>query len=160
MDDSNALQGAIQLCGAMSASETPSSETPAEQFYSGALGRIRRFIVILGVAGVVGCALKFGRVTAAGFLVGATISFVNHVWHERMVAALGERIATGESRERGGILVVRAVLRYLFIALGAYVIFRVSIAGLYGFLGGICLTIAAIACEAAVEMYAGLRRGL
>ena len=32
----------------------------------------------------------------------------------------------------------RAVLRYAFIALGAYVIFRVSLAGLYGFSGG-CL---------------------
>lgn len=144
----------------MPASEMPPPETPAEQFYSGALGRIRRFIIILGVAGVVGCSLKFGRVTAGGFLVGAIISYVNHVWLERMITALGERITTGESRERGGILVVRAVLRYLFIALGAYVIFRVSVAGLYGFLGGICLTIAAIACEAAVEMYTGLRRGL
>jgi hypothetical protein len=52
------------------------------------------------------------------------------------------------------------VLRYALIALGAYVIFRVSLAGLYGFLGGLCLTIAAIACEAVVEIYVGLRRGL
>ena len=57
-------------------------------------------------------------------------------------------------------IVVRAVLRYAFIALGAYVIFRVSLAGLYGFLGGLCLSIAAIACEAVVEIYVGLRRGL
>jgi hypothetical protein len=144
----------------MSASEMPSPDSPAEQFYGAALGRIRRFILILGLAGVVGCQLKFGWVVAGGFLLGATISYVNHLWLERMVAALGERIISGVSRERGGILVVRAVLRYAFIALGAYVIFRVSLAGLYGFLAGVCLTIAAIACEAAVEMYVGLRRGL
>jgi hypothetical protein len=99
-------------------------------------------------------------VVAAGFLVGAIISYVNHVWLERVIIALGERITSGQSRERGGIIVGRAVLRYAFIALGAYVIFRVSLAGLYGFLGGVCLTIAAVACEAAVEMYVGLRRGL
>ena len=120
--------------------------------------RIRRFILVLGGVGLIACALKFGRVVAAGFLVGAIVSYVNHRWLERMIEALGERITTGQSRERGGIIVVRAVLRYAFIALGAYVIFRVSLAGLYGFLGGVCLTIAAIACEAAVEVYAELRR--
>lgn len=144
----------------MSATDAQSPDTPAERFYGAALGRIRRFILILGFAGVVVCQLKFGWVVAAGFLIGATISYVNHVWLERMVAALGERVTSGVSRERGGIIVVRAVLRYAFIALGAYVIFRVSPAGLSGFLGGVCLTIAAIACEAAVEMYVGLRSGL
>jgi hypothetical protein len=99
-------------------------------------------------------------VVAAGFLLGAIVSYVNHAWLERVVAALGERITSGQSRERGGAIVARAVLRYAFIAGGAYVIFRVSKSGLYGFLGGICLTIGAIACEAVVEMYVGLRRGL
>ena len=143
----------------MPASETPSTESPAERFYDGALGRIRRFILILGAAGVVVCLAWFGRATTAGFLVGAVISYVNHAWLERVVSALGERITSSQSREHGGGIVVRAVLRYALIALGAYVIFRVSKAGLYGFLGGICVTIGAVAGEAAVEMYAGLRRG-
>jgi hypothetical protein len=144
----------------MFAIEYTSPQSPAEQFYGSALRRIRLFILILGGAGVVVCLLRFGRVAAAGFLVGSIISYVNHVWLERMIEGLGERIATGQSRERGGVIVARAVLRYAFIAMGAYVIFRVSLAGLYGFLGGVCLTIAAIACEAAVEIYVGLRRGL
>ncbi len=72
------------------------------------------------------CLVRFGSVVAAGFLVGAIIAYVNHVWLERMIGALGERITSGHSRERGGIIVARAVLRYAFIALGAYVIFRVS----------------------------------
>jgi len=122
--------------------------------------RIRRFILILGGLGLSVCLLRFGVVPAAGFLIGAIIAYVNHAWLERMIEALGERITSGQSRERGGIIVIRAILRYAFIALGAYVIFRVSLAGLYGFLGGICLTIAAIACEAAVEIYVGLRHGL
>src|ERR1035441_3270906 len=144
----------------MATTEYPYPESPAEKFYGASLRRIRRFILILGSVSLVVCLLRFGRVVAAGFLVGAIISYTNHVWLERMIEALGERIATGQSRERGGIIVVRAVLRYAFIALGAYVIFRVSLTGLYGFLAGVCLTIAAIACEAAVEVYVGLRRGL
>lgn len=72
---------------------------------------------------------------------------------------LGARITSGQSRERGGVIVFRAVLRYVFIAAGAYVIFNVSLAGLYGFLGGVCLPIAAVACEVAVEIFVALRRG-
>lgn len=144
----------------MPISENSISDSPADRFYGEALGRIRRFILILGAAGTVACLVRYGRVVTAGFFIGAVISYVNHVWLEHVVGALGERITSGHSRERGGIIVFRAVLRYAFIALGAYVIFKVSLAGLYGFLGGVCLTIAAIACEAAVEMYVGLRRGL
>ena len=144
----------------MSANQNPLPQSRAERFYGAALGRIRRFILILGAVGVVICLAWFGWVVAVGFFVGALISYINHAWLERVVGALGERITSGQSRERGGGIVVRAVLRYAFIALGAYVIFKVSKAGLYGFLGGICLTIAAIACESALEMYVGLRRGL
>jgi hypothetical protein len=144
----------------MSATEPTAPESPAEKFYGLALRRIRRFILILGGAGLVICLFRFSRVVAAGFLVGAIIAYVNHVWLERMIGSLGDRITSGQSRERGGMIVARGALRYAFIALGAYVIFRLSLAGLYGFLAGICLTIAAIACEAVVEIYVGLRRGL
>ena len=144
----------------MSGIESTTPDSAAEKFYGAAMRRIRRFILVLGGVGLVVCLARFGRVVAAGFLVGAVISYTNHVWLERMIEALGERIVSGQSRERGGVIVVRAVLRYAFIALGAYVIFRVSLTGLYGFLAGVCLTIAAIACEAAVEVYVGLRRGL
>ena len=138
--------------------EPIATDIPAERFYDGALERIRRFIMILGAIGVAVCLFFFGRVVTAGFVVGAVISYVNHVWLERVIAGLGERIISGQSTERGGIIVARAVLRYAFLAAGAYVIFRVSLAGLYGFLSGVCLTIAAVACEAAVEAYVGLRR--
>ena len=134
------------------------TDTPADRFYDGALDRIRRFILFLGAIGLVVCLVRFGTVVTAGFAVGAVVSYVNHVWLERVIAGLGERITSGQSTEKGGVIVARAVLRYAFLAAGAYVIFRVSLAGLYGFLGGVCVTIAAIACEAAVEVYVGLRR--
>ena len=144
----------------MPASEPPAIETPAERFYGGAMERIRRFILVLGAGGFVVCLVRFGRAATAGFFIGAVISYFNHVWLERVVSTLGERITSGHSRERGRGIGARAVLRYAFIALGAYVIFKVSKAGIYGFLGGICVTIGAVACEAAVEIYTGLRRGL
>jgi hypothetical protein len=136
------------------------SASDSERFYSDALRRIRRFMIVLGAVGAVVCLVRFGRVVAAGFLLGALLAYLNHVWLERVVGALGERITSGHSTERGGIIVARAVLRYVFLAAGAYVIFRVSLAGLFGFLAGVCLTIAATACEVAVEIYVGLRRGL
>ncbi len=144
----------------MSSTEPPETQTAANQFYDGALRRIRRFLLVLGGIGLVGCLFVFGWVVAAGFVAGAIIAYVNHVWLERVASALGERITSGQSHERGASIATRTILRYAFIALGAYVIFRVSLAGLYGFLGGICLTIVAIACEAAVEVFVGLRRGL
>jgi ATP synthase I subunit len=144
----------------MRVTDHPPTDTPAGRFYDSALERVRRFILVLGVAGVLVCLVGFGRVVTAGFVVGAVISYVNHVWLERVINGLGERIASGQSTERGGIIVARAVLRYVFLAAGAYVIFRVSLAGLYGFLAGICLTIAAFACEAVVEIFAGFRSEL
>jgi len=135
---------------------TPSA---ADQFYDQALERIRKFMLALAVLGLVASIFLFRWPVAAGFAAGTVVSYVNHRWLQRAVEALGERITTGRSRERGGGIVFRAVLRYVFVAVGAYVIFNVSLAGLYGFLGGVCLPIAAIACEVAVELSVALRRG-
>lgn len=139
---------------------TEPSASLADDFLESALHRIRRFLLVLSAAGLLVCLLRFRWPVTVGFLLGAAVSYVNQRWLENVVAALGERLATGKSRERGGAIVLRAVLRYGFIAGGAYVIFSVSLAGLYGFLGGVCIPIAAIACEVAVEIVVLLRRGL
>ena len=141
----------------MTGSANPEDRSPAE-FYEAALSRIRRFMIGLSGLGLLLSAWYFDWQGALGFFIGATISYINHRWLERMVGALGERITTGRSSERGGLLVVRAVLRYLILAVAAYAIFKVSRAGLYGFLAGVCLPIAATACEVAVELFLGLRR--
>jgi len=141
----------------MTTAEPTSSK--ADQFYDRALERIRKFMLALAVLGLLACIALFRWPVAAGFAAGAIVSYVNHRWLERAVEAVGERITTGQSRERGKGIVVRSLLRYAFIAIGAYVIFNVSLAGLYGFLGGVCLPIAAVACEVAVELFVALRRG-
>lgn len=138
----------------------PAEPRDAQQFYDGALQRIRRFMLGLSGLGVLLCGWFFGWAGILGFLVGAGISYINHRWLERMVDALGERVTTGKSSERGGLLMLRALLRYVSIGIAAYAIFKVSRAGLYGFLSGVCLPIAAVACETGVELYIGLRHEL
>ena len=135
------------------------SSSPADVFFAGALQRIRKYMIAASAVGLVVCLVFFRWSVAAGFLAGAIVSYVNHRWLEDAIDALGERITTGDSKERGGGIIVRAALRYAFIAMGAYVIFNVSRAGLYGFLGGVCLPIVAVACEVAVEVFVTLRRG-
>ena len=117
-------------------------------------------MLVLAGLGAAACLVLFHWPVTVGFLVGALISYLNQHWLERAIEALGDRIANQQSRERGGVIVLRAVLRYVLIAAGAYVIFNVSHAGLYGFLGGVCLPIAAIACEVAAEVFVMLRRGI
>jgi hypothetical protein len=133
--------------------------SPADKFFGGALQRIRKYMIVASAVGLVVCLVFFRWPVAAGFLAGAIVSYVNHRWLEGAVNALGERITTRASKERGGGIVLRAALRYAFIAVGAYVIFNVSLAGLYGFLGGVCLPIVAVGCEIAVEVFVTLRRG-
>ena len=134
------------------------TSTAADDFFAGALKRIRKYMIVSAVVGLLGCLVAFRWQVSVGFLAGAIISYVNQRWLERAVDALGERLTNGDSKERGGGIVFRAVLRYAFIAVGAYVIFNVSLAGLYGFLGGVCLPIVAITCEVAVELVVTLRR--
>jgi hypothetical protein len=140
-------------------STPPPSSVFAEAFLDRALARIRKFLLALSGIGVVACIAFFRWPVTAGFVLGAVVSYLNHSWLERAIEALGERITNQQSRERGGAIVFRALLRYVLIAGGAYVIFNVSLAGLYGFLGGVCLPIAAVTCEVAVEVFVTLRRG-
>ena len=132
----------------------------AEAFLDRALARVRKLLLALSGVGVLVCLAFFRWPVTAGFVVGAVISYFNQTWLERAIEALGDRITNQQSRERGGAIVFRALLRYVLIAGGAYVIFNVSLAGLYGFLGGVCLPIAAVACEVAVEIFVTLRRGI
>jgi hypothetical protein len=139
---------------------TPESTNSFDEvFLDRALTRIRKFMLILGGSGVLLCSFLVGRAATMGFAAGALISYLNQRWLERAIEALGERITTQQSNERGGAIVFRALMRYALIACCAYVIFNVSQRGLYGFLGGVLLPIAAIACEVAVEIFIALRHG-
>jgi len=132
----------------------------SESFYSGALDRIRRFMLVLWVALSLGGWLRFGWRLALGFACGCGIAYLNFYWLKRVVSGMADRIAQTGKQESGKGIVVRFLLRYFLMAVGAYIILSVTPASLYGFLAGLSLVVAGIACEAAYEIYAALARGM
>ena len=59
------------------------TSSAADEFYGGALKRIRKYLVAVSAAGLVVCLVFFRWPVAAGFLAGAIVSYVNHRWLER-----------------------------------------------------------------------------
>ena len=131
-----------------------------EQFYSGALERIRRFMLVLAIVLTAACWLRFGWRLALGFGAGCVIAYLNFYWLKRVVSALADAATRTGDKQSGRGVFLRFLLRYLLMGLGAYAIFRVSPASLYGLLAGLFLPVAGIICEAGYEVYAALRRGL
>jgi hypothetical protein len=129
-------------------------------FYSGAMPRIERAMLILGLLVSLAGWVRFGWRTALGLACGCAIAYVNFVWLKRGVTAFADRVTETKIEQSGGGIVARFLLRYLLMAAAAYAIFTVSRASLYGLLAGLFLPVAAIACEAAYELYAALRRGV
>jgi ATP synthase I chain len=132
----------------------------AEHFYSGALSRIRRFMIVLAPLLSLVAAWKYGLRPAVGFAFGSAISYVNFYWLKRVITAFADRATGAASSESGQGIVFRFLFRYVLIALGAYVILTVSPASLNGLLAGLFLPVGAIACEAVYELSAALSRGL
>jgi len=138
----------------------PMQAAAAEHFYSGALQRIRRFMTVLAPLLVVAAWWRFGLRPAAGFAFGSAIAYLNFHWLKRVISGFVDR-ATGAAKSQSGQgIVFRFLLRYFFMALGAYVILTVSPASLNGLLAGLFLPVAAISCEAVYELYAALARGV
>jgi hypothetical protein len=169
------------------APETRDSK-PETDFYSNAIARIRRIMIVLGCVLTTAAFLRYGWHTALGFACGCAVAYLNFHWLKRGVGALADRITehaadpasvmptssttpataspasnslvtrTVPSSSKG--VVVRFLLRYVLMGLAAYAILTVSPASLYGLLAGLFLPVAAIACEAAYEAYVALARGI
>ncbi len=122
-----------------------------DRFYAGALARIPRFMITVAVLATLGTALRWGWKAALGLACGSLIAYLNFIWLERVVSALGERAAATQKRQSGAGVVVRFVLRYALMALGAYVILAVSRGSAYGLMTGLFLPVAGILCEAGYE---------
>jgi hypothetical protein len=131
----------------------------AENFYGGAIRRIVRTLLVLAVISPWPVWGLYGLPAASGFFLGALISWVNFKSLARSVEGLASRIVEAHSRERGGNVVLRFLLRYVLVGIVAYAIFRGSSQAFRGFLFGLCLPVGAMLCEAAYEAYAALRRG-
>jgi small-conductance mechanosensitive channel len=144
----------------LQAEPNPAESAAAEHFYSGALHRIRRSMVVLAPLLVVAAWWRFGLRPAAGFAFGCAIAYINFDWLKRVITGFVDRASGAAKSQSGEGIVFRFLLRYVLMALGAYVILTVSPASLNGLLAGLFLPVAAIACEAVYELYAALSRGV
>lgn len=132
-------------------------EAESEAFYSRALERIRGFMIILGPLLTVVGFWKFGRLAALGFLLGCVIAFLNFQWLKSGVSGLADRVTKTGRRQSGKGIIARFLLRYVLLGLAAYAILTSFPASLRGLFAGLFLPVAAIVCEAAYEVYVGLR---
>jgi small-conductance mechanosensitive channel len=132
----------------------------ADIFYSGALRRIGNCMIVLAPVLTAATVWRFGLRPAVGFACGCVIAYINFHWLKRVIAGFVDRATGAETRQSGQGIVFRFLFRYVLMALGAYVILTVSPASLQGLLAGLFLPVAAIACEAAYEVYAALVRGM
>jgi len=132
----------------------------SEAFYAGALARISNSMIVLAALFTGGSWLFYGYRIAIGLACGCVIAYLNFYWLKRVVTALADRATQASQPQSGKGVVLRFLLRYVLMAVAAYVIFSVSPASLYGLFAGLFLPVAAIACEAAYEAYAALARGI
>src|SRR5271166_6161035 len=138
----------------------PAQTAAAEHFYSGALQRIGHFMTGLAPLLVAGAWWRFGLRPAVGFAFGCAIAYINFHWLKRVIAGFVDRATGAATSQSGQGIVLRFLLRYGLMAIGAYVILTISPASLNGLLAGLFLPVAAIVCEAVYEVYAALTRGV
>lgn len=130
-----------------------------DDFYARALDRIQRIMLVLGIAALITAWAFLGWRIGGGFALGAAIAYLNFHWLTKIVAGISELTsAPGTATSRR--VVHRFVLRYVLMAVIAFVILAVSRESLYGLFAGLFLPAGAILCEAAYETYAALVRGL
>ncbi|HKW17212.1 MAG TPA: ATP synthase subunit I [Terriglobales bacterium] len=129
---------------------SPISET-TDDFYSRAVERIQKFMLVIGMAALLTAFASFGWRIGVGFALGASISYLNFYWLKKAVAGIADlAISSGTAASRG--VIHRFLLRYFLMALIAFVILTVSRESLYGLFAGLFLPVAAILCEAGYEV--------
>jgi hypothetical protein len=127
--------------------------TNNDDFAARALDRIRRFMIVLGLAALITAQAFFGWRIALGFALGGAIAYLNFHWLKKVVAGLADlTIQSGTPASSRGV-VHRFILRYLLMGFIAFVILTVSRESLYGLFAGLFLPVAAMLCEAGYETY-------
>jgi ATP synthase I subunit len=132
----------------------------AEAFYSRTFRRLMITMAVVGFVLTPAVWIRFQSRMGLSFAAGALISMLNFYWLALTVRAAGAKAeASGGRSGRAGVM-LRFMLRYLLIALAAYVIFRGSADSLYGLFAGLSLPVAAILIEAVYQVYSALRAGI
>lgn len=136
----------------------PVSKTHSDEFYSGALDRIRKLMVVVGGVLSLAAWITFGGRPALGFLLGGVIAYLNFQWLKSGVSGLADRATNTGKQQSGKGVVARFLLRYVLLGVAAYAILTRFPASLKGLFAGLFLPVAAIVCEAGYELYAGISR--
>jgi hypothetical protein len=111
-----------------------------EQLLGSAVARIVRHMAVIGIGGTAVVLAWRGWEPAAGFALGAVVSFLNFRWLKQIVDALG----AVRPRAR---LAVWLGARYLLLGAGAYAIVRFSTISLPAALAGLFVSVAAVIVE-------------
>ena len=120
--------------------------------------RLLRNIVVVGILLLAPAFWFYGWTGSIGFIFGVAVSYVNFHSLKRGVEGLADRIVNQNSREKGGVIVLRFLLRYGLVAAAAYAIFKSSSLAFRGFLWGLCVPVGGLMAEAAWEGYLAFRR--
>jgi hypothetical protein len=140
---------------------TGSADQPANDtethFVAGAEQRIRRMFAALAVAAEAAMLVLRRWPLAAGFAIGAIVALVSmaHLW--RAVQAFTARAAGEGSGEPAAATVMRFLMRFALVTLGAYGVFKISRLAGYGYIGALFLPVAAMTGEAAFEAWFAIR---
>ena len=144
--------------------DQPADAPPAESLLESTnheriIPRVLRNMLVVSVL-LLGPAFWFyGWAGSIGFAFGAAVSYVNFRSLTRGVEGLADRIVNRNSREKGGRIILRFLVRYGLVGAVAYAIFRSSSLAFRGFLWGLCVPVAALMAEAVWVGYVAFRRG-
>ena len=92
--------------------DTEKDTSASNAFYSGAMDRIARFMIVLAVGFSLAAWLHFGWRVALGFVCGSLLAYLNFHWLQRVVDALGERMSELDRPKSSKGVVARFLLRY------------------------------------------------
>jgi hypothetical protein len=137
----------------------PVPETAADRFFSSAIPRMLRFVLLVGAVLTCFAVWRFGFITGLGFATGVVVAYLSFRSLNKAVKSLAGRIVDDKQPDHGFSLVNGFFLRYLLAGIVAYVIFTSSSQAFRGFLFGLCTPVAAMLMEAGFEAYVALRRG-
>ena len=160
MNEHEHLDRSAETSRARTLDERRIEELSSEKFsiYERIIPRVLRNMLVVSVL-LVGPAFWFyGWAGSIGFAFGAAVSYVNLRSLTRGVEGLADRIVNRNSREKGGLIILRFFVRYGLVGAAAYAIFKSSPTAFRGFLWGLCVPVAALMAEAAWEGYTAFRR--
>lgn len=143
--------------------DAPPVETAHERrlaklsIYEGIIPRILRNLVVVSAVLLAPVFWVYRWSGSLGFALGAVVSYINFRSLTRGVEALADRIVNQQSREKGGWIILRFLVRYGLVGAAAYVIFVSSPLVFHGFLWGLCVPGPALMVEAVWEGYNAFR---